>query len=106
MAEYIKLEDLDLSLKELRDIIERIARKRGINNYQYTLNDELLLAIKKSKNLTSEKPLKNPKFKITENLTPKKPLKNPKRKKSKNLTSNKERIGIIREGFKELAYKL
>ena len=40
--EYIKLEDLDLSLKELRDIIEFIARKRRINNYQYMVNGELL----------------------------------------------------------------
>ena len=31
----INLKDLVLSLEESRDIIEFIARKRGINNYQY-----------------------------------------------------------------------
>ena len=46
--ESLKLNDLDLSLEELRDIIEFLARKRGINNCKQKTNDELLNAIKKS----------------------------------------------------------
>ena len=87
--ESLELKDLHLSLKELRDIIAFLACKRGVNNYEYMSNDELLLAIKKSKNLTSKKLLKNPKRKITENLTSEKPLRNPKRKITENLTSEK-----------------
>ena len=57
--------------------------------------------------LTPKKPLKNPERKNNQILTPKKPLKNPKPKNNQNLTAkNKERIGIIREELKELAYKL
>ena len=49
----------------------------------------------------------NPERKNNQSLTPEKPLKNPKPKNNQNLTSkNKERIGIIREELKELAYKL
>ena len=73
--ESINLKDLVLSLEESRDIIEFIARKRGINNYQYMSNDKLLSTLKKPENLTPEKLLKNPKRKITENLTSEKPLK-------------------------------
>ena len=62
---------------------------------------------KNNQNLTPEKPLKNPKPKNNQNLTPEKPLKNPKPKNNQNLASkNKERIGIIKEELKELAYKL
>ena len=62
---------------------------------------------KNNQNVTPEKPLKNPNPKNNENLTPENPLKNPKPKSNQNLTSrNKERIGIIREELKELAYKL
>ena len=46
--ESLKLNDLDLSLEESRDIIEFLARKRGINNCKQKSNDELLNAIKKS----------------------------------------------------------
>ena len=41
--ECLKLEDLNLSLEESRDIIEFLARKRGINNYKQKSNDELLI---------------------------------------------------------------
>ena len=62
---------------------------------------------KNNQNLTPEKPLKIPKPKNNQNLTPEKPLKIPKPKNNQNLTSkNKERIAIIREELKELAYKL
>ena len=76
--EPLKLKDLDSSLEESRDIIEFLARKRGVNNYKNKSNDELLSAIKESKN------------------------NKPQKIKSKN----KERIGIIREELKELSYKL
>ena len=95
--ELINLEDLNLSTEESRDIIEFIAQKRGIST------KELLSTIKQ----LSQKPLKNPKRKITENLTPEKPLKNPKRNVTENLTpKSKERIDVIREELKELSHKL
>ena len=49
--ESLKLKDLDLSLEESRDIIEFLARKRGVNNYKHKSNDELLSALKVSKNM-------------------------------------------------------
>ena len=80
-------------------------------------NEELLPTLKKSKNLTPQKPLKLGKRKNNQNLTLQKPLKNLKRKITENLTSknnqpqkikskNKERIDVIREELKELGYKL
>ena len=139
MGNNIKLQDLDLSLKEERDIIEFIAQKIGVTtkkllstikpNPQCKNNQNLPPEKppknpkpKNNQNLTPEKPLKNPKPKNNQNLTPEKPLKNPKRKNNQNLTpekplknpepknnqnltsKNKERIGIIREELKELAY--
>ena len=90
MGNNIKPQDLDLSLEEERDIIEFIAQRRGVTTKQ------LLPTIKP-----------NPERKNNQNLTPEKPLKNPKPKNNQNLTSkNKEKIGIIREELKELAYKL
>ena len=90
MGNNIKLQDLDLSLEEEGDIIEFIARKRGIST---------------KKLLSTIKP--NPKPKNNQNLTTEKPLKNSKPKNNQNLPSkNKERIGIIREELKELTYKL
>ena len=80
----LKSKDLDLSLEESRDIIEFLARKRGVNNYKHKSNDELLPALKKSK--------KHEKSKNNE----------PQKIKSKN----KERIDVIREELKELSYKL
>ena len=80
----IKLKDLNLSLEESRDIIEFLARKRNVNNYKRRSNDELLHALKESE----------------------------KQEKSKNnqqkhiKSKNKERMEVIREQFKELAYNL
>ena len=82
--EDLKLKDLNLSLQESRYIIEFLARKRNINNYKRKSNDELLHALKESE----------------------------KKEKSKNnqqqqiKSKNKERIEMIREGLKELSYKL
>ena len=52
MAESINLKDLDLSLEELRDIIEFLARRRNVSNYERMTNEELLSTLKKN-------PLKN-----------------------------------------------
>ena len=121
MGNNIKLQDLDLSLEEERDIIEFIAQKRGVTTKKLLStikpnperkNNQILIPKKPLKNpeckkpqiLTPEKMLKNPQ---NQNLTPEKPLKNPKPKNNQNVTSkNKERIGIIREELKELAYRL
>ena len=81
---------------------------------------------RKTQNLTTQKSLKSGKHKNTpnltyekpskltkrENLTPQKQIKTTKKEKSKNnqqqqiKSKNKERIEVIREQFKELAYKL
>ena len=63
---------------------------------------------KNAQNLTYEKPSKLTK---RENLTTQKQLKTTKQEKSKNkqkqiISKNKERIEIIREQLRELAYKL
>ena len=63
---------------------------------------------KSIQNLTYEKPSKLTK---RENLTTQKQLKTTKQEKSKNkqkqiISKNKERIEIIREQLRELAYKL
>ena len=50
MGNYIKLQDLDLSLEEERDIIEFIARKRNIKNYKPNSTNKLLQTIKENKN--------------------------------------------------------
>ena len=115
MRNNIKLQDLDLSLEEERDIIELIAQKRGATTKKLLSTIKPNPERKNSQNLTAEKPLKNPKPKNNQNLTPEKPLKNPKPKNNKNLTpektlknskpknnqnltsKNKERIGNIRE---------
>ena len=75
--ENLNLADLNLSLKESRDIIEFLAKKRNIKNYKRKSSNELLRAIKENKN--------NQQQKI----------------KSKN----KKRIDIIREELKELSYE-
>ena len=82
--ENLKLKDLNLSLDESRYIIEFLARKRNVNNYKRKSNDELLHALKESEK--QEKSKNNQQQQI----------------KSKN----KERIEIIREQLRELAYKL
>ena len=162
MAESINLKDL-----ESRNIIEFLARRRSVSNYERMTNEELLSTLKKTsqkklklgkrknnpilttqpprkvakleinqkkkiakhrktQNLTTQKKLKLGKRKNTqnltyekpskltkrENLTPQKQLKTTKQDKSKNnqqqqiKSKNKERIEVIREQFKELAYKL
>ena len=82
--EDLKLKDLNLSLEESRYIIEFLARKRNVNNYKRNSNDKLLHAFKESEK--QEKSKNNQQHQIK-----------PK---------NKERIKVIREQFKELAYKL
>ena len=44
--EDLKLKDLNLSLEESRDIIEFLARERGVSNCKRKSNDELLNALK------------------------------------------------------------
>ena len=168
----LNLKDLDLSLEESRDIIEFLARRGNVSNYERMTNEELLSTLKKTpqkqlklgkrknnqilttqpprkvakleinqnlilhrpikiakrrktQNLTPRKSLKLGKRKNTqnltyekpskltqrENLTPQKQLKTTKQEKSKNnqqqiLSKNKERIEIIGEQLRELAYKL
>ena len=53
MAESIDLKELDLSLEEWRDIIEFLARRRNVSNYERMTNEELLSTLKK----TPQKPL-------------------------------------------------
>ena len=47
MAESMNLKDLDLSLQESRDIIEFLARRRNVSNYERMTNEELLSTLKK-----------------------------------------------------------
>ena len=159
-----KINDLNLSLEESRDIIEFLARRRNVSNYEHMTNEELLSTLKKTpysppqkppklgkrknnqilttqpprkmvkldvnQNLTLHKPIKIAKRRKTQNLIPQKSLKLGKRKNTPNLTiqkpskiakleinqnltpqkqiksKNKERIEVIREQLRELAYKL
>ena len=104
--DFVTFKDLNLSSKELRDIIEFIAKKRNVNNYKDKSDTELLFALKeKSRNLAPKKPFKNSKRKITENLKPKKPLKNLKRKISKNLTPKKPLKNLKRKITENLTLK-
>ena len=82
--EDLKLKDLNLSLEESRYIIEFLARKRNVNNYKRKSNDELLHAFKE----------------------PDKQGKSKNNQQQQIKSKNKERIEVIREQFKELAYKL
>ena len=59
MGNNIKLQDLNLSLKEERDIIEFIARKRNIKNYKGKSTNKLLQTIKENK--VNQKQSKNKK---------------------------------------------
>ena len=74
--ENLNLADLNLSLKESRDIIEFLAKKRNIKNYKRKSSNELLHAIKEN----------NQQQKIE--------------------SKNKKRINTIREELKDLSYKL
>ena len=73
---------LDLSTEESRDIIELLARKRNVSNYERMADEELLSNLKK---------------------TPKKKNNN---QQQQIISKNKERIEIIRSELKELGYKL
>ena len=48
MAKSMDLKDLDLSLEESRDMIEFLARKRNVSNYECMTNEELLSTLKKT----------------------------------------------------------
>ena len=65
MAESMNLKDLYLSLEESRNIIEFLARKRNVSNYECMTNEELLSTLKKNPYLP-QKPLKLGKRKITQ----------------------------------------
>ena len=76
------LKNLDLSTEESRDIIELLARKRNVSNYERMTDEELLSTLKK---------------------TPKKQKNN---QQQQIISKNKERIEIIRSELKELGYTL
>ena len=76
------LKSLDLSIEESRDIIELLARKRNVSNYERMTNEELLSNLKE---------------------TPKKQKNN---QQQQIISKNKHRIEIIRSELKELGYKL
>ena len=59
MAEPI-LKNLDLSSEESRDIIEFLARKRNVSNYERMADEELLSTLEKT-------PQKQEKSEITDN---------------------------------------
>ena len=65
MTESINLKDLDLSLEESRDIIEFLARRRNVSNYERMTNEELLSTLRK----TPQKQLKLAKRKNNQILT-------------------------------------
>ena len=96
----INLEDLNLWTEESRDIIEFIAQKRGISTKELFSTIKPNPKRKNNQTLTPEKPLKNLKRKNNQILTPK------NNQSQKTMFNNKERIDIIREELKELAYKL
>ena len=58
MAESINLKGLDLSLEESRDIIEFLARRRNVSNYERMTNEELLSTLKKNSNWENRKIIK------------------------------------------------
>ena len=65
MAESMNLKELDLSLEESRGIIEFLARRRNVSNYEHMTNEELLSTLKKNLYLP-QKPLKLGKRKNTQ----------------------------------------
>ena len=74
------LKNLDLSTEESRDIIELLARKRNVSNYERMTYEELLSNLK----------------------TPRKQKNN---QQQQIISKNKEKIEIIRLVLKELGYK-
>ena len=112
MAESMNLKDLDLSLEESGDIIEFLARRRNVSNYERMTNEELLSTLKKTpqkqfklgkqKNnqiLTTQPQRKVAKLKINQNLTLHRPIKIAKRRKTQNLTDEKPSKLIKRENL-------
>ena len=119
MAESINLKDVDLSLQKSRDIIEFLARRRNVSNYERMTNEELLSTLKKTPqkqlklgkrknnqilttqplrkvakleinlNLTLHRPIKIARCRKTQNLTPQKSLKLGKRKNTQYSTYEK-----------------
>ena len=105
MVKSMNLKDLDLSSEESRDIIEFLARRRNVSNYEHMTNEELLSNLKKTsylpsqplklgkrKNnqiLTSQSPQKMAKLEINQNLITHRPIKIAKRRKTQNLTPQK-----------------
>ena len=71
--ESLNLKDLDLSSKESRDIIECLARKQNISNYEPMTNEELLSTLKKKTPYLPQKLLKLGKRKNTQILTTQSP---------------------------------
>ena len=94
MAKSISLKDLHLSSEESRDIIEFLARRRNVSNFEHMTNEELLSTLKKTSYLPSQPlklgkrkniqilntqpPQKMAKLKINQNLTLHRPIKIPK----------------------------
>ena len=76
------LKNFDLSTEELRDIIELLARKRNVSNYERMTDEELLSHLKKT------------------------PQKQKNNQQEQIISKIKERIEIIRSELKELGYKL
>ena len=68
MAKSMNLKDLDLSSEDSRDIIEFLAKRRNISNYERMKNEELLSTLKKTSYLPSQ-PLKLGKRKNNQILT-------------------------------------
>ena len=50
------LKNLDLSTEESRDIIELLARKRNVSNYERMTDEELLSTLKKNPSKTKKLP--------------------------------------------------
>ena len=55
MVKFIDLKELNLSLEELREILELLAKKRNVNNYKRMTKKDLLSSLKITENLTPEK---------------------------------------------------
>ena len=69
MVKFIDLKDLNLSLEEKRGILELLAKKQNVNNYERMTNKDLLSSLKITENLTPEKTTKKAKNKkIKENI--------------------------------------
>ena len=106
MAKSMNLKDLDISSEELSDIIEFLARRRNVSNYERMANEELLSTPKETSYLpsqplklgkwksnhilTTQPPQKMAKLEINQNLTLHRPIKIAKRRKNQNLTPQKQ----------------